>query len=224
LNGIHISRPIECQLKMMNVQGDQVPAKQPQILKENIRELIHEDCRWTIHELADTTGISYGVCQEILRENLHMRCIDSKFVPWLLTNDWKHWCVNVFELWENVNQDPTFISRIIMGDESWIYSYDPETKQQSSQWKNPQSPRANKVWQVQSLTKSMVIGSVWTGLITMTLFLLTLWSTLTFTLTFWDTWEKMCDKKTGTLVQPQLAPSSWQRACLHVRENHRVCD
>jgi hypothetical protein len=31
-----------------------------------------------------------------------------------------------------------------MGDESWIYSYDPETKQQSSQWKSPQSPRDKK--------------------------------------------------------------------------------
>jgi hypothetical protein len=31
-----------------------------------------------------------------------------------------------------------------MGDESWIYRYDPETKQQSSQWKRPQSPRAKK--------------------------------------------------------------------------------
>jgi hypothetical protein len=27
---------------------------------ERIRELIHEDRRWTIHELADTAGISYG--------------------------------------------------------------------------------------------------------------------------------------------------------------------
>jgi hypothetical protein len=26
-NGIHISRPVECKLKMMNVQGDQEPAK-----------------------------------------------------------------------------------------------------------------------------------------------------------------------------------------------------
>jgi hypothetical protein len=42
------------------------------------------------------------------------------------------------------------ISRIIMGNESWIYGYDPETKQQSSQWKSLQSSRANKVQQVWS--------------------------------------------------------------------------
>jgi hypothetical protein len=45
-----------------------------------------------------------------------------------------------------------------MSDESWIYSYDPETKQQSSQWKSPQSPRARKAQQVPGSTKSMLIG------------------------------------------------------------------
>jgi hypothetical protein len=44
-----------------------------------------------------------------------------------------------------------------MGDESWICGYDPETKQQLSQWKSPQSPRATKAWQVQSTTKIMFI-------------------------------------------------------------------
>jgi hypothetical protein len=39
---------------------------------EKIRELIHKYCHRTIHELADTTGISYEVCKEILAENLYM--------------------------------------------------------------------------------------------------------------------------------------------------------
>ena len=47
--------------------------------------------------------------------------------------------------------------RIITGDESWIYGYDPETKQQSSQWKNPGSPRPKKARQSRSATKSMLI-------------------------------------------------------------------
>jgi hypothetical protein len=41
---------------------------------EKIPELIHDDCHQTIHELADTAGIIYGVCQEILTENLKMCC------------------------------------------------------------------------------------------------------------------------------------------------------
>jgi hypothetical protein len=63
------------------------------------------------------------------------------------------------ELREKANEDPNFtsISRIITGDESWIYSYDPEMKQQSSQWNIPQSPRAKTAWQVWSSIKSMLI-------------------------------------------------------------------
>jgi hypothetical protein len=56
----------------MTVQGDQAPAKRQKILKKS-RELINEDRCWTIHELADTAGISYGVCQKIWTENLNMR-------------------------------------------------------------------------------------------------------------------------------------------------------
>jgi hypothetical protein len=39
---------------------------------EKIWELIHENHCGAIHELTDTAGISYGVCQEMLTENLNM--------------------------------------------------------------------------------------------------------------------------------------------------------
>jgi hypothetical protein len=91
------------------------------------------------------------------------------------------------ELREKANEDPTFmgISRIIMDYENWICGYDPEIKQQLSQWKSPQSPRAKKVQQVRCSTKRMLIVffSV-KGLFTVNVFLLTLQSTLTFTVMF----------------------------------------
>jgi hypothetical protein len=37
-----------------------------------------------------------------------------------------------------------------------VYDYDPETKQQSSQWKLPNSPRPKKAHQVRSNVKSML--------------------------------------------------------------------
>jgi hypothetical protein len=81
-----------------------------------------------------------------------------KFVPRLLTNEQMQLHVNMcLELWETANADSTFVCSIITGDESWIYGYDPETNQQSSQWKGPQSPRAKKVRQVRSSTKNMLI-------------------------------------------------------------------
>jgi hypothetical protein len=35
LNGVHVSRLIECQLKMKKVQGDQAPAKLQEMLKNS---------------------------------------------------------------------------------------------------------------------------------------------------------------------------------------------
>ena len=34
--------------------------------------------------------------------------------------------------------------KVINSDESWVYGYDPVTKQQSSQWKCPEEPRPKK--------------------------------------------------------------------------------
>jgi hypothetical protein len=37
-------------------------------------------------------------------------------------------------------RDPEFLSKIIAGDETWVYTYNPETKQKTSHWKSPPSP------------------------------------------------------------------------------------
>lgn len=137
--------------------GRPITSKTPEKV-ERIRELIREDRRQTIHEISALVGIGYGVCQEILTENLKMRRIAAKFVPRLLTTDQKQRRLDVCsELRELERTDPSFLSRIITGDESWCYGYDPETKQQSSQWTSPQSPRPKKARQVRSATKTMLI-------------------------------------------------------------------
>jgi hypothetical protein len=60
----------------------------------------------------------------------------------LLKNDRKQRRINMcLELWEKANEYPTLFSKIITGDKSWIYGYDPETKQQLLQWKRLQSSR-----------------------------------------------------------------------------------
>jgi hypothetical protein len=54
------------------------------------------------------------------------------------------WCDFWHQQRVNVCEElrPIALSRIITGDESWIYCFDFETKQQSFQWKGPNSPRA----------------------------------------------------------------------------------
>jgi hypothetical protein len=53
--------------------------------------------------------------------------------------------------------EPHFMSRIITGDETLVYGYDPETKLQSSHWWSPSSPRPKRGRQVRSNVKTMLI-------------------------------------------------------------------
>ena len=52
---------------------------------------------------------------------------------------------------------PTLLEKVITGDESWIFEYDPETKRQSCQWKSPGSPRPKKARMQKSQVKVMLI-------------------------------------------------------------------
>ena len=87
-----------------------------------------------------------------------MRHISAIFVPRLLSDDQKALHVSVRrELKQQTRDDPNFISNIITGDETWVYDYDRETKQQSSQWKAPNSLRPKKACQVRGNVKFMLI-------------------------------------------------------------------
>jgi hypothetical protein len=62
----------------------------------------------------------------------------AKFVPRILTADQKQQRVNVCtELLQLASDDETFLSRVITGDESWVYGYDPETKRHHPSGKTP---------------------------------------------------------------------------------------
>jgi hypothetical protein len=85
-----------------------------------------------VREISAEVGISYDTLQAILTEDLNMRCISAKFVP-------------------------RVVEGIIVGDYTWVYRYDTETKGQSSQWKSPESPRPKTARQVRSKVKVMLI-------------------------------------------------------------------
>ena len=125
---------------------------------ETILWLVHEDRRRTIKEIAAIVNVSYGTVQIILTCELNMHSVAAKFVPRLLTSEQKEHRVASFEeLRQRVLYDPSFKSKLITGDESWVYGYDPETKQLSSQWKCPESPRPKKARQSRTALKRMLI-------------------------------------------------------------------
>jgi len=97
-------------------------------------DLILQNRRLTIREIAEDAGISFGSCQAILTEKPNMYRVAAKFVPRVLTEDQKANRVNISqELLDRVSVDENFLKTIITGDETWVYGYDVKTKAQSSQ-------------------------------------------------------------------------------------------
>ena len=59
---------------------------------------------------------------------------------------------------ERLETKPDLMRRVITGDESWNFEYDPKTKRQSLQWKSPVSPRPKKARQSKSKVKHMLFA------------------------------------------------------------------
>jgi len=53
--------------------------------------------------------------------------------------------------------EQNFWDKIIIGDESWVFDNDPETKQQSAEWHMKSSPHSKKARMSRSWVKTMII-------------------------------------------------------------------
>ena len=53
--------------------------------------------------------------------------------------------------------EPHFLHKVITGDKSWVFDYDPETKRQSEEWHTKSSRRRKKARMSRSRVKTMII-------------------------------------------------------------------
>jgi len=94
----------------------------------------------SIREVAEEVRIAFSTCQKILTEDLEMRFVTAKFVHLLKVEQKDDYVSLCTDLCDQDQNDPKFMSSVITGDECWVYGYDPETKQMSSQWNMASSP------------------------------------------------------------------------------------
>lgn len=124
---------------------------------ERVRAAINENRRLTVRELEEDLGIQKSSVCNILHEDLKMSRVSAKFVPRLLAEDQKKCRLEIAQ--DNldlIKSDPGLFKKVITGDESWVYGYDPETKAQSSQWKTREEQRPKKARQSRSNVKTMI--------------------------------------------------------------------
>lgn len=109
--------------------------------KQKAGEIIQANRRVTIDELSIVLDISVGSAQSIVK-SLDYRKVCSKWVPKNLTEKQRLdrvQCCREFR--QMVEVDPQFFERFIIGNGTWVYYYDPETKQQSMEWPDLGPPR-----------------------------------------------------------------------------------
>lgn len=128
-------------------------------VKNEVQDVINGDQRLTVREVADKCGISKTTAHQILGNDLNMNRVCARWVPRILTAEHLTKRVELSKQFiKKVNRGGIrFLDRIITTDESWFHYYDPETKQQSSQWKNCNSPPPKKAKITKSLGKNMFI-------------------------------------------------------------------
>ena len=114
----------------------------PEII-DQINELILQDRRISAKSIAEQLSISRERFGSIIHEDLDKRKHSAKWVPKCLNADQERQrCQPVLEFfWRNPND---FLSRLVTMEETWLYHYDPEPKQQSMEWRHSGSPRPKK--------------------------------------------------------------------------------
>jgi len=123
-----------------------------------VRELVRSDRRLTVNMIADEVNVNREALCRILTEELGLRKICAKMVPRNVTEQQRDARVSICaELLEQVEANPELMERVITGDESWFFQYDPETKRQSLEWRSRGSPRPKKALMSKSKLKCMLV-------------------------------------------------------------------
>lgn len=122
-----------------------------------VDELIRENRRIKIRELADLVKISVRSVQVIIHDKLNFNKVSARWVPKDLSDEQRQKRVQISqELLQRFQQEgDDFLERIITVDESWMHHYIPESKQASMEWRHSNSPPPKKFKTTPSAGKVM---------------------------------------------------------------------
>ncbi len=125
---------------------------------EAVRTLLQGDQRRSVRELASETNLSESVTFNILRKDLNVRKHVARLVPTFLSETQKEvraqFCDENLRRWRGAPD--TFLSTIVTCDETWISTFEQETKRQSSVWLKPGVPCPQHPRRLNNAKKTML--------------------------------------------------------------------
>jgi hypothetical protein len=109
--------------------------------------------------IAESLNIPKTVVLWIPKEDLGKRMLCARFVPHSLTPEQREDRVTSYQdIIAMADGDNTFfLNKIITGDETWCFAYDPKTKRQVSEWVGETSPLLKKLKFQRTRIKTMLI-------------------------------------------------------------------
>ncbi|XP_076059317.1 protein GVQW3-like [Oratosquilla oratoria] len=103
-------------------------------------------------------GISIGTVDTVLTEDMRLHKVCTKFVPKSLSDDQRQFrmecCTGILDM---ISADSGFLNKVVTFNKNWVFTYDPESKHQSAQWKHTSSSRPKRAKKSRSQEKAIVI-------------------------------------------------------------------
>jgi len=112
---------------------------------EKISQLLLQNRHLSLRMLAEEVNIGKDTVRKIVIEDLRKRKICSRFIPHSLTPEQKdRRTAACRDLIATADSDPDFFKKIVTGDETWCFAYDPTIKRQTAAWVAETSQRPKK--------------------------------------------------------------------------------
>jgi len=117
--------------------------------------------------LANEVNIGKDTVRKTVVEDLRKLKICSHFVPHSFTPEQKYQRIAACrDLVATADSDPDFFKKIVAGDETWCFAYDPTTKRQSAAWVGETLTWPKKLrFQKSHVKTTLVIFFDWQGVI-----------------------------------------------------------
>ena len=109
--------------------GRSTEVRTPELFGQ-IKNFMDKDRCVSIKTIRAQFDVSVGTVHKIIREELKVRTICSKFVPRVLREDQKErYCHDSRDIVELINSNHEVLDALVTCDESWIYCYDQKNQE-----------------------------------------------------------------------------------------------
>ncbi len=137
------------------------PKKRTPAKLAQIQQVVQREGRSSIQQIATEVKLSFGTVRKALHKDLNMSKLSARWIPHLLSDPQKVRRMALARAaLQHLQSRIVPVDTVIAEDESWMFVWDPESRQASKQWIARGGERPTKVRIEQSTLKTMLVAFV----------------------------------------------------------------